>query len=104
MRVLQNRSIATSSCGSAREHEVILTIEEGSVGGFGSHVLEMLAREGVLDQGLKIRTLVLPDIFQDQDTPAKMYEQAGLDARGIVTAALAALGLEGARLTGARRA
>jgi 1-deoxy-D-xylulose-5-phosphate synthase len=88
----------------AREHEVLVTIEEGSVGGFGSHVLEMLAREGVLDHGLKIRPMVLPDIFQDQDSPAKMYEQAGLDARGIVTTALAALGREGERLTGARRA
>jgi 1-deoxy-D-xylulose-5-phosphate synthase len=88
----------------AREHEVLITIEEGSVGGFGSHVLEMLAREGVLDHGLKIRPMVLPDIFQDQDSPAKMYEQAGLDARGIVTTALAALGREGERLAGARRA
>jgi 1-deoxy-D-xylulose-5-phosphate synthase len=88
----------------AREHEVLVTIEEGSVGGFGSHVLEMLAREGVLDHGLKIRPMVLPDIFQDQDSPAKMYEQAGLDARGIVTTALTALGREGERLTDARRA
>jgi 1-deoxy-D-xylulose-5-phosphate synthase len=64
----------------------------------------LLAREGVLDQGLKIRPMVLPDIFQDQDSPAKMYEQAGLDSKGIVTTALAALGQEGERLSGARRA
>jgi 1-deoxy-D-xylulose-5-phosphate synthase len=79
----------------AREHEAIVTIEEGSIGGFGSHVLELLAREGVLENGLKIRTMVLPDFFQDQDSPAAMYAQAGLDARGIVRTALAALGRPG---------
>jgi 1-deoxy-D-xylulose-5-phosphate synthase len=88
----------------AREHEVLITIEEGSVGGFGSHVLELLAREGALDHGLKIRPMVLPDIFQDQDTPAKMYEQAGLDARGIVTTALSAFGKEESNLVRPRRA
>ncbi|MEX0590759.1 MAG: 1-deoxy-D-xylulose-5-phosphate synthase [Xanthobacteraceae bacterium] len=76
----------------AREHEVLLTVEEGSVGGFGSHVLELLAREGALDRGLKFRPLVLPDLFIEQDTPANMYARAGLDARGIVASALAALG------------
>jgi 1-deoxy-D-xylulose-5-phosphate synthase len=76
----------------AREHEVLLSVEEGSVGGFGSHVLELLAREGLLDRGLKFRPLVLPDRFIEQDTPANMYAQAGLDARGIAGSALAALG------------
>jgi 1-deoxy-D-xylulose-5-phosphate synthase len=76
----------------AREHEVLLTVEEGSVGGFGSHVLELFAREGLLDRGLKFRPLVLPDLFIEQDTPASMYARAGLDARGIVAAALAARG------------
>jgi 1-deoxy-D-xylulose-5-phosphate synthase len=76
----------------AREHEVLLTIEEGAAGGFGAFVLHYLAREGALDRGLKIRTLTLPDIFQDQDKPEAMYAQAGLDADGIIRAALAALG------------
>ncbi|HWA19056.1 MAG TPA: 1-deoxy-D-xylulose-5-phosphate synthase [Devosia sp.] len=76
----------------AREHEVLLTIEEGAAGGFGAFVLHYLAREGALDRGLKIRTLTLPDIFQDHDKPEAMYAQAGLDADGIIRAALAALG------------
>ena len=78
----------------ARNHELLLTVEEGSVGGFASHVLEMLAREGVLDSGLKFRPLVLPDLFIEQDTPANMYSRAGLSAHGIVEAALNALGGE----------
>jgi 1-deoxy-D-xylulose-5-phosphate synthase len=76
----------------AREHEVLVTVEEGSVGGFASHVLQHLARAGLLDHGLKIRPLTLPDRFIDHDTPAKQYEQAGLDARHIANAALTALG------------
>ena len=76
----------------AREHEVLITIEEGSIGGFGTHVLQTLADHGVLDRGLKIRTMVLPDTFIDHDTPAKMYEQAGLDAKGIVAKVFEALG------------
>src|SRR5476651_709486 len=76
----------------AREHELLVTIEEGSVGGFGSHVLELLAREGALDRGLKIRPLVLPDTFVDQDSPAAMYARAGLDRKGIVATVLSALG------------
>jgi 1-deoxy-D-xylulose-5-phosphate synthase len=76
----------------ARSHELLLTIEEGSVGGFGSHVLEFLAREGALDRGLKVWPLVLPDLFIEQDTPANMYARAGLDARGIVAAVRAGLG------------
>ncbi|MEL6283890.1 MAG: 1-deoxy-D-xylulose-5-phosphate synthase, partial [Pseudomonadota bacterium] len=78
----------------AREHEVLLTVEEGAVGGFGSHVLQFLAMRGKLDSGLKIRPLVLPDTFVDHDSPAKMYEAASLDARGMVAAALEALGAE----------
>lgn len=76
----------------ARDHEVLLTIEEGARGGFGAFVLHMLAEKGALDRGLKIRTLTLPDIFQDQDTPERMYEAAGLDARFITATALDALG------------
>ena len=76
----------------AREHEVLVTIEEGAIGGFGSHVLQTLADNGVLDNGLKVRTMVLPDLFLDQDTPAAMYAKAGLDARGIVAKAFEALG------------
>jgi 1-deoxy-D-xylulose-5-phosphate synthase len=76
----------------AREHEVLVTVEEGSVGGFGSHVLQLLAREGVLDRGLKIRSLVLPDIFQDHNKPEAMYAEAGLDAAGIVRTVEQALG------------
>jgi 1-deoxy-D-xylulose-5-phosphate synthase len=78
----------------ASNHEVLITIEEGSIGGFGSHVLHYLASEGMLDRGLKIRTMVLPDIFQDQDAPAKQYDAAGLNARHIVARALEALGHE----------
>jgi 1-deoxy-D-xylulose-5-phosphate synthase len=76
----------------AREHEVLLTIEEGSVGGFGSFVLQTLADQGVLDRGIKIRQMVLPDIFIDQDSPNAMYAKAGLDAKGIVAKAFEALG------------
>ena len=76
----------------AREHEVLITIEEGAAGGFGSHVMQFLAWEGLMDKGLKVRPMTLPDIFQDQDTPEKMYAQAGLDADGIVKVALSALG------------
>jgi len=78
----------------AREHEVLITIEEGSVGGFGSHVLKFLSGEGLLEGGLKVRTMVLPDIFIDQDKPESMYAQAGLDADGIVKTVFAALGRE----------
>ncbi len=77
----------------AREHEALLTVEEGATGGFGSLVLHSLAAHGALDRGLKVRSLTLPDTFQDHDTPDAMYAQAGLDAEGIVRAALAALGV-----------
>ncbi|MBW3558259.1 MAG: 1-deoxy-D-xylulose-5-phosphate synthase [Proteobacteria bacterium] len=76
----------------AREHEALITVEEGAVGGFGAFVLQLLAERGALDRGLKVRTLTLPDVFQDQDKPEVMYAQAGLDADGIVRAALGALG------------
>jgi len=71
---------------------VLITIEEGAVGGFSSHVMHYLAITGLLDKGLKIRPMVLPDRFQDHDTPEKMYAAAGLDAKSIVATALAALG------------
>ncbi|SFI65261.1 1-deoxy-D-xylulose-5-phosphate synthase [Bosea sp. OK403] len=80
----------------AREHEILVTVEEGSVGGFGSHVLHLLARSGMLDGGLKVRTLTLPDIFQDQNKPEAMYAQAGLDAAGIVRTVEGALGVPSA--------
>jgi 1-deoxy-D-xylulose-5-phosphate synthase len=76
----------------AREHEVLITIEEGAVGGFGSYVLQALSDHGLLDKGLKVRTMVLPDAFLDQDSPAGMYASAGLDAKGIVAKAFEALG------------
>jgi 1-deoxy-D-xylulose-5-phosphate synthase len=76
----------------ARAHEVLITIEEGSIGGFGSFVLHALAEAGLLDRGLKVRPMVLPDLFIDQDKPAKMYAKAGLDAAGIVAKAFEALG------------
>src|SRR6204780_4429071 len=76
----------------AREHEVLVTIEEGSIGGFGSFALQMLAEHGALDRGVKIRTMVLPDFFIDQDSPNAMYAKAGLDAKGIVAKAFEALG------------
>ena len=67
-----------------QNHEVLITVEEGSIGGFGSFVLQYLAGEGLLDRGLKVRPMVLPDIFIDHDKPEKMYEDAGLNARHIV--------------------
>jgi 1-deoxy-D-xylulose-5-phosphate synthase len=76
----------------AREHEVLITIEEGAIGGFAAHVLQSLADNGVLDSGLKVRAMLLPDIFIDQDSPNAMYGTAGLDAKGIVAKAFEALG------------
>jgi 1-deoxy-D-xylulose-5-phosphate synthase len=78
----------------AREHEVLITVEEGAVGGFGSHVLQYLAASGQLDRGLKIRPMILPDIFIDHDKPEKQYDEARLNARHIVETALLALGRE----------
>ncbi len=76
----------------ARSHEVLITVEEGSIGGFASHVLQFLATEGLLDNGLKVRPLVLPDEFTDHAKPEKMYADAGLDAAGIVRTVFMALG------------
>jgi 1-deoxy-D-xylulose-5-phosphate synthase len=87
----------------ARHHEVLVTVEEGSVGGFGSHVLRFLAESGALDKGLKVRTMVLPDHFIDHGKPEQMYEAAGLSAPGIVATVLSALGRE-APLSEASRA
>jgi len=75
----------------AATHEVLVTVEEGAIGGFGSHVLTFASDEGLLDQGLKVRTLRLPDVFQEHDSPARQYATAGLDAAGIVRTALTAL-------------
>jgi 1-deoxy-D-xylulose-5-phosphate synthase len=75
-----------------RHHEVVVTLEEGAAGGFGAQVLHFLARDGLLDEGVKIRTLTLPDRFIEHDKPERMYEQAGLDARGIVDCVFKALG------------
>ncbi|MGQ3017292.1 1-deoxy-D-xylulose-5-phosphate synthase [Phenylobacterium sp.] len=86
----------------AREHEALITIEEGAMGGFGAFVLEALARHGAMDRGLKVRTLTLPDIFQDHDKPELMYAQAGLDAEGVVRAALSALGADVVAAAGRR--
>ena len=68
---------------SANTHEVLITIEEGSIGGFGSHVANLLAENGIFDKGLKFRSMILPDVFIDQDTPEKMYDVAGLNAKHI---------------------
>ncbi len=70
---------------AATNHEVLISIEEGSVGGFGSHVMQLLSDRGVFDSGLKFRSMILPDFFIDQDTPEKMYEVAGLDSLSIIT-------------------
>jgi 1-deoxy-D-xylulose-5-phosphate synthase len=68
---------------AANNHEVLITIEEGSIGGFGSHVMQFLSDRGIFDRGLKFRSMILPDLFIDQDTPEKMYEKAGLDSLSI---------------------
>jgi 1-deoxy-D-xylulose-5-phosphate synthase len=76
----------------ARNHEVLLTVEEGAIGGFGSHVMQYLSHEGLLDNGLRVRPLIMPDIFMDQAKPEAMYAHAGLDRKGIVDAVFRALG------------
>ncbi len=88
----------------AREHDVLITIEDGSRGGFGAMVLHLLAEEGALDAGLKVRTMTLPDLFQEHDKPEKMYAEAGLDAKGIVAKVLETLGRDEAKSAGALRA
>jgi 1-deoxy-D-xylulose-5-phosphate synthase len=77
-----------------REHEVVITIEEGAIGGFGSFVLHYLAQSGQLDQGLKIRTMCLPDVFIEHDSQSAQYDLAELNAKHIVAMALTALGRE----------
>ena len=77
----------------ADKHEVLITIEEGSIGGFGSFVLHALSEDGLLDGGLKVRSLVLPDVFIDHDKPEKMYALAGLDAKAIVAKVQEVLGM-----------
>jgi 1-deoxy-D-xylulose-5-phosphate synthase len=78
-------------CQLARDHEVLVTVEEGSIGGFGSHVMHYLAEAGLLDGSLKVRTMVLPDVFIDQGSPYQMYEVAELNASSIAKTAMAAL-------------
>ncbi len=86
----------------AREHEALITLEEGAVGGFGSHVAQLLAEEGVFDRGLRFRALTLPDRFIDHDTPEAMYRVAGLDAEGILARVLDVLGIPRLDTTGQR--
>ena len=81
----------------AREHEALIIVEEGAMGGFGGFVLHFLAAQGALDRGLKVRSLTLPDRFQDQDKPEAMIAEAGLDADGILRTALSVLGVTGAQ-------
>jgi 1-deoxy-D-xylulose-5-phosphate synthase len=76
----------------ATTHKLLITIEEGAAGGFGAHVLTLLSEAGALENGLKVRTMTLPDKFQDHDKPERMYAAAGLDAKAIVAKAIAALG------------
>jgi 1-deoxy-D-xylulose-5-phosphate synthase len=75
----------------ARDHEALITVEEGSVGGFGAQVLHHLAASGLLDHGLRVRTMTLPDVFLDHDKPERLYARAGLDAKGIVAQVFAML-------------
>jgi 1-deoxy-D-xylulose-5-phosphate synthase len=75
----------------AHEHDVLITVEEGAIGGFGSFVLHHLAKHGLLDGAVKVRTLTLPDLFMDHDKPEQMYAQASLDSDGIVKSVLGAL-------------
>jgi 1-deoxy-D-xylulose-5-phosphate synthase len=77
----------------ARTHDTLITVEEGAIGGFGSHVAQLLAEEGVFDSGLRFRSMVLPDIFIDQASPADMYAVAGLNASDIEAKVLAVLGV-----------
>jgi 1-deoxy-D-xylulose-5-phosphate synthase len=88
----------------ASEHEVLITIEEGSIGGFAAQVFQTLSDNGALDRGLKIRAMVLPDIFIDQDSPNVMYAKAGLDAKGIVKKVFEALGRDAAKIETGRLA
>jgi 1-deoxy-D-xylulose-5-phosphate synthase len=82
-----------------RNHEVLVTVEEGAIGGFGAYVLQALAEHGLIERGLRVRCMVLPDRFIDQDSPNAMYAQAGLDAKGIVAKVFEALGKDAAAET-----
>ncbi len=88
----------------ANEHEVLITIEEGAIGGFAAQVFQTLSDNGALDKGLKIRSMVLPDIFIDHDLPNAMYAKAGLDAKGIVKKVFEALGRDAAKIEAGRLA
>src|SRR6188768_3480548 len=88
----------------ANEHEVLITIEEGAIGGFAAQVFQTLSDNGALDKGLKIRSMVLPDTFVDQDSPNAMYAKAGLDAKGIVKKVFEALGRDAAKIEAGRLA
>src|SRR6186997_800094 len=88
----------------ANEHEVLITIEEGAIGGFAAQVFQTLSDNGALDRGLKIRSMILPDIFIDQDSPNAMYAKAGLDAKGIVKKVFEALGRDAAKIEAGRLA
>ena len=76
-----------------RDHEALITIEEGAVGGFGSHVAQLLSDEGVFDAGLKFRSMVLPDVFIDQASPREMYDVAAMNAEHIEAKVMAVLGV-----------
>jgi len=78
---------------------VLVTVEEGAIGGFGAYVLQALAEHGLIERGLRVRCMVLPDRFIDQDSPNAMYAQAGLDAKGIVAKVFEALGKDAAEET-----
>jgi 1-deoxy-D-xylulose-5-phosphate synthase len=87
----------------AREHEVLITVEEGGIGGFGSHVATFLATHGLLDGKVKFRPLMMPDSFVEQAGVGDMYAAAGLDRTGIVATVLATMGIEDVRATGTPR-
>ena len=92
MRASPSRSTPIWCCGSPASTRCWSPSRKASIGGFGAHVLQTLAEHGALDGGLKVRTMVLPDVFIDQDTPDAMYAKAGLDAKGIVAKVFEALG------------
>ena len=77
----------------ARQHELLVTVEEGAIGGFGAHVMQLLAEHGALEQpNFKVRSMILPDVFIDHDSPPAMYAKAGLDANGIVAKVFSVFG------------
>jgi 1-deoxy-D-xylulose-5-phosphate synthase len=88
----------------AAEHELLITIEEGAIGGFAAQVFQTLSEHGALDRGLKIRSMVLPDVFIDQDSPNAMYAKAGLDAKGIVKKVFEVFGKDAAKIEAGRLA